>query len=405
MKVKFTRRVLTATLIASLSIAISAQAQKKYDVGASDTEIKIGNIVPYSGPVAAYGTIGKVAGAYFAKINAEGGVNGRKINFLSVDDSYTPSKTVEQARKLVEQDEVLALFAPLGTAQNLAIQKYMNAKKVPQLFVVSGASRWGDVKQNPWTIGWQPALHTEGQAFAARILQSRPNAKVAVLMQNDDFGKDLFKGVTDGLGEKFKTAVVAHLTYEVTDPTIDSQIVSMKATGADSLIIIATPKFAAMAIRKAAEIGWQPERYISNVAMSVSATLKPAGLDISKGVISSSYFREPTDPAVQSSKEFQDYATFMKQYYPGGEPTDVFNLVGYSTAQTLVQVLKQAGDNLTRENVMKQALNLNMTLPMLATGIKVHTDATDAYPIKQTQLMQFNGTRYEPIGSVVGTSK
>lgn len=403
MKTFLTRRTLTVAMLAALTVSIPAIAQKRYDTGASDTEIKIGNIVPYSGPVAAYGTIGKVSAAYMAKINAEGGINGRKVNFISVDDAYTPSKTVEQARKLVEQDEVLAIYGALGTSHNMAIQKYMNAKKVPQLFVVSGASHWGDVKQNPWTIGWQPTLTTEGRAFSQRILKLRPNAKVAVLMQNDDFGKDFFKGVLEGLGDKSKSAIVSHQTYEVTDPTIDSQIVTMKAAGADSLIIIATPKFAAMAIKKSAEIGWQPDRYLSSVSMSISATLKPAGLDISKGVISASYLRETSDPAVQASKEYQEYAAFMKQYYPGGDVNDVFNVVGYTCAQTLVQVLKQAGDNLTRENVMKQALNLNLNLPMLYPGIKIQTTPTDAYPIQQTQLMQFNGTRYEPIGGVLGS--
>jgi ABC-type branched-subunit amino acid transport system substrate-binding protein len=401
---KFSSQIKAAAYAAIVGfIATSgAWAQNRYDPGASDTEIKIGNIVPYSGPVSAYGTIGKAAGAVFAKINADGGINGRKINFISVDDAYTPAKTVEQARKLVEQDEVLAIFGALGTTHNMAIQKYMNAKKVPQIFVVSGATRWGEIKDHPWTIGWQPTLQTEGKGFAKHILQTRPNGKVAILVQNDDFGKDLEKGLLDGFGDKAKAMIVGRQTYETTDPTIDSQIVQLKGTGADALILVSTPKFTAMALKKAAEIGWQPARYVSSVSQSVSAVLKPVGFDIAKGVISSSYLREVSDPAVQASKEYQEYAAVLKQFYPGGDPNDVFNLVGYSSAQTMVQVLRQAGDNLTRENLMKQALTLNMTLPMLLPGIKVQTSPNDAYPIQQTQLLQFNGTRYELIGSVIG---
>lgn len=401
----FTRRSITFKLVAiacAASLGCAAYAQKRYDAGASDTEIKIGNILPYSGPVSAYSTIGKSAAAYIAKVNAEGGVNGRKIQFISVDDAYTPAKTVEQARKLVEQDEVFAIFLPIGTAHNVAIQKYLTAKKVPQLFVGSGATRFGDIKQNPWTLGWQPTNHAETVAYAQHILQTRPNAKVAVLMQNDDFGKDYFQGLTDGFGAKAKSMIVSHQTYETTDPTVDSQIVSMKGAGADTLILLTTPKFSAMSIKKAAEIGWEPVRYVVSSASSVGSVLKPAGLDASKGVISATYLRDPTDPATQATKEYQDYAAFMKQYYPAGDASDTLNVLGYSAAQTLVQTLKQAGDNLTRENVMKQALSLNMTLPMLQPGIDVQTSATDAYPIEKMQLIQFNGTRYEPTGGILG---
>ena len=394
-------RKLTAGLAVALSIVCGiAHGQKRYDTGASDTEIKVGNIVPYSGPVSAYGTIAKAAAAYFTKVNADGGINGRKVNFISVDDAYTPSKTVEQARKLVEQDEVLLVFLPIGTSHNQAIQKYMNAKKVPQLFVGSGATRFGEIKENPWTIGWQPTYHTEAKAFGEHIIRTKPNAKVAVLMQNDDFGKDFHKGVLEGLGaEKAKTVVTQ--TFETSDPTIDSQIVSMKGTGADTLVILATPKFAAMAIKKAAELNWNPAKYLVSVAQSVSSVLKPAGLEASKGVISATYFRDPGDPATQATKEYAEYAAFMKQYYPAGDPADSLNLIGYSSAQTLAQTLKQAGDNLTRENIMKQALNLNMTLPMLYPGIQVKTSPTDAFPIEGLQLIQFNGTRYEPVGSPI----
>lgn len=399
----FNRRIVAGGFAAiTLSISMGALAQKKYDTGASDTEIKIGNIVPYSGPVSAYGTIGNSAGAYIAKINAEGGVNGRKINFISVDDAYNPSKTVEVTRKLVEQDEVLGVFLAIGTAHNLAIQKYMNTKKVPQLFVGTGATQFGNTKENPWTIGWQPTYLAEGRAFAQHILQTKPTAKVAVLMQNDDFGKDLLKGLLVGFGDKGASTVVSQQTYETTDPTIDNQIVSMKGAGADTLVILATPKFAAMAVKKAAEIGWQPTRYLTNVSNSVGSVLKPAGLDAAKGVISSSYLRDPTDPATQSTKEYQDYAAFMKQYYSSGDPANSLNVLGYSAAQTLVATLKQAGDNLTRENVMKQAMNLNLKLPMLYPGITVQTTPSHSYPIDQLQLIQFNGTSYMPVGNVIG---
>lgn len=399
----FRRHLIVAAALA-LSLG-SAHAQKRYDPGASDTEIKIGNILPYSGPASAYGTIGKAAAAYIAKVNAEGGVNGRKINFISVDDAYSPPKTVELARKLVEQDEVLAVFLPLGTSGNVAIQKYMNTKKVPQLFVASGASRFGEIKENPWTIGWQPTNRSEAMAYAQYILKTTPNAKVAVLMQNDDFGKDYLRGFLEGLGDKAKSMVVSQQTYETTDPTVDSQIVSMKGSGADTLMILTTPKFAAMAIKKTDEIGWRPTRFVVNSANSVGSVLKPAGLETSKGIISATYLRDPTDQAVQATKEYQDYAACMKQYYPSGDVSDVLNVIGYTAAQTLVQTLKQAGDNLTRENLMKQALNLNVALPMLQPGVSVQTSPTDAYPIEKMQLIRFNGARYETFGGTFGGGK
>jgi ABC-type branched-subunit amino acid transport system substrate-binding protein len=401
---RFTRRSFTLAAAAALGIAGgAAQAQKRYDPGASDTEIKIGNTAPYSGPVSAYGTIGKSAAAYFAKVNAEGGVNGRKIKFISLDDAFSPPKTVEQTRKLVEQEEVLATFLPIGTATTLAVQKYQNQQKVPQLFVGTGATRFGEIKENPWTIGWQPTYHAESVAFGQHIAATKPNAKIGILMQNDDFGKDFHKGILEGLGDKVKNVVL--LTYEVTDPTIDSQIVSLKAAGADVLVMLATPKFAAMAIRKSAEIGWTPQRYVASVSQSVGSVMKPAGVDAAKGVISATYLRDPTDPGTQASKEYAEFVAFMKQWYPAGDPTETLNVLGYSAAQTLVQVLKQAGDNLTRENLMKQALNLNITLPMLYPGIDVKTSPTDAYPIEKLQLIQFNGSRYEPVGGVFGTAK
>lgn len=396
----FNRRTFSLALLAvAMSVGTQVQAQKRYDPGASDTEIKIGNVAPYSGPVSAYGTIGKTAAAYIAKINAEGGVNGRKINYISLDDTFTPAKTVEQTRKLVEQDEVLAIFFPIGTSHNLAIQKYLNAKKVPQLFVGTGATRFGEIKENPWTIGWQPTYHAEAVAFGQHIVRTKPNSKIAILQVNDDFGKDFMKGLLEGLGVKAKDIVTQ--TYETTDPTIDSQVISLKGTGAESLVIIGTPRFATMALKKAHELGWTPNRYVASVSQSVGSVMKPAG-EGAKGAISATYMRDPTDPATQGTKDYAEYAAFMKQYYPAGDPTDSLNVIGYSAAQTLVQTLKQAGDNLTRENLMKQALNLNMTLPMLYPGVDVKTSANDAYPIEKLQLIQFNGTRYEPISTLFG---
>ncbi|MDP9901064.1 ABC transporter substrate-binding protein [Variovorax ginsengisoli] len=394
-------RTCAALLIGAAAI-FAAHAQKSYDTGATDTTIKIGHLVPYSGPVSAYGTIGKSAGAWFDKVNAEGGINGRKVQFISLDDAYTPSKTVEQARKLVEQDEVLLLFGTLGTAHNMAIRRYMNARKVPQLFVASGATRFGDPKDFPWTMGWQPTYQTEGLIYAEHILKTRPDAKIAILMQNDDFGKDFLKGFLDGLGDKARRMVVAQSTYEVTDPTIDSQMVNLKASGADTFFNISTPKFAAQAIRKAADIGWKPTQYLSSVSMSVSAVIKPAGYENAQGVISATYLRDPADERWKNTRELEDYKAFMARYYPGGDVMDSNNVLGYSSAQTLEHVLRQAGDNLTRENIMKIAANLSLTLPMLYPGIDVKTSANDFYPIERMQLLRFAGTRFEPVGPVMG---
>ncbi|KQP45625.1 ABC transporter substrate-binding protein [Pseudorhodoferax sp. Leaf274] len=379
-----------------------AFAQKRYDPGASDTEVRIGHIGPYSGPASAYATIGKAASAYIAKVNAEGGVHGRRIVLLSVDDGYNPAKTVEQARKLVEHDEVLALFAPLGTAQNLAIQRYMNAKKVPQLFVGTGATRFGDAKAFPWTMGWQPTYQDEARIYARHILATRPQARVAVLLQNDDFGRDYLKGFVDALGDRAAAMVVAQASYEVSDATIDSQLIALKASGADVFFNIATPKFAAQAIRKAAETGWRPVQYLASVSIFVQAVLQPAGLDNATGVISASFIRDPDDATLQGTRELADYRAFMRQYYPQGEPGDFLNVLGYSQAQTLVQTIRQAGDELTRENLMRQAANLSMTLPMLYPGIEVKTGPDDYRPIQQVQLVRFNGTRYEALGQPVG---
>ena len=396
----FAWRLCHLVLLVTLSVAVTglSHAQKRYDPGASDTEIKIGNIVPYSGPASPWSTFGKVAEAYITKVNAEGGINGRKIKFISVDDGYNPAKTLEQARKLVEEEQVLAIWGVLGTTPNLAIQRYMNTKKVPQLFLASGATRFGDPKNFPWSMGWQPSYQQESRLYAQHILTTKPNAKIAVLMQNDDFGKDYYKGLVDGLGDKAQAMIVQHSTFELTDATVDSQMFAAKASGADVFFNIATPKFAAQAIRKAAEIGWKPTQYLVATSQSIAGTLKPAGLDNAAGVITVTWQREPSDPSAQDSKDVKDFFAFMKQYYPSGDSNDSVIVTGYCSIQTMVQVLKQAGDNLTRENLMKQAANLSTTVPMLYPGVEIKTSPDDFHPIKKVQMLRFNGTRYEAFG-------
>ena len=382
--------------------ATSALAQKKYDQGATDKEIKVGHINPYSGPASAYGAIGKSIGAFFEKVNAEGGINGRMVKFITLDDGYNPAKTVEQARKLVEEEEVLLMFQTLGTPPNSAIHKYMNTKKVPHLFVATGATKWGDPKNFPWTMGWQPNYQSEAKIYAAHILENKPNAKIAVLYQNDDYGKDYLKGFEDGLGDKAKTLIVSTISYEVTDPTVDSQMVSLKASGADTFFNITTPKFAAQAIKKAAELGWKPAHYLNSVSSAVGSVLVPAGIEASMGIITAGYIKDPTDPQFQKGKEWDDWLAYMKKYHPGGDLKDNFNVYGYTVAQTLVQVLKQAGDNLTRENIMKQAASLDMTLPMLLPGVNLKTGPDDFYPIEREQLMKFDGKTWQLFGKVYG---
>ena len=380
----------------------SAAAQKQYDAGASDKEIKIGHTGPYSGPVSAFGAIGKSIGAYFDKVNAEGGVNGRIVKFISLDDGYNPAKTVENTRKLVEQEEVLLLLGPLGTAHNTAIHKYMNDKKVPQLFLAAGNTKWGDPKNFPWTMGFQPTLEAEGKIFVSHLLETKPGGKVAILYQNDDFGKDYVKGIEAALGDKAAAMVVAKTTYEVTDPTIDSQMISLKASGADVFFNLTTPKFAAMAIRKAADLGWKPQHYLSSISVSVAATMTPAGLENGVGIISAYYVKDPTDPQWQKGREWEDWLGWMKQYYPGGNLADGINVFGYCMAQTMVQVLRQAGDNLTRGNIMKQAASLDISLPMLIPGINVKTAVDDFYPIEREQLARFNGRTWDLFGKIYG---
>ncbi len=400
MKLKLFQLVIAAAVTALA--ASSAIAQKKYDVGADDKEIKLGHIIAYSGPASAYGAIGKSINAYFDKINAEGGINGRKVKFISLDDGYNPAKTVEQARKLVEQEEVLAIFQSLGTPPNSAIHKYMNDKKVPQLFVATGATKWGDPKNFPWTMGYQPNYQSESKVFAAHILETKPNAKIAILYQNDDYGKDYLKGFEDGLGDKAKTMIVSKLSYEVTDPTVDSQMVSLKASGADTFFNVTTPKFAAQAIKKAAELSWKPTHYLNSVSSAVGSVLVPAGIEASIGLITAGYIKDPTDPQFQKGKEWDDWVAYMKKYHPTGAMNDNFNVYGYTVAQLMVQVLKQAGDDLTRANVMKQAANLDLVLPMLLPGVNVKTSADDFFPIEREQLQKFNGKSWELFGKVYG---
>jgi branched-chain amino acid transport system substrate-binding protein len=394
---------------ASLSVAIillaavsdTALAQKKYDVGVTDTEIKIGNIGTYSGPASAFGVIGKTEEAYFKKINAEGGINGRKINFISYDDSYSPPKAVEQARKLVEDDEVLLIFHPVGTASNSAIQKYMNLKKVPQLFVASGASKWNDPHNFSWSMGWQPNYQIEGRIYAKYLLKEKPDAKVGILYQNDDFGKDYLKGLKDGLGSK-ASMIVAEESYELTEPTMDSHVVKLKSLNVDAFVDVTTPKFAAQVIKKAAEIGWKPLHILNNNAISIGSVLKPAGLENAQDFISVAYLKDPSDVQWKNDPGIKAYGDFLTAYLPGANRSDILQMYGYSAAQTLVHVLTACGDNLTRENVMKQAASIkNLQLGGLLPGIKINTTPTDFAPIEQLQLMKFSGDHWELFGDVI----
>ena len=394
-------RLVVAT--AALGVmAAPALAQKKYDPGATDTEIKVGNIMPYSGPASLYGINGKTMAAYFNKINADGGINGRRINFITYDDAYAPPKTVEQARRLVESDEVLLIFAPLGTASNSAIIKYMNQKQVPQLFVATGATKFGDPKHFPWTMGWQPNYQSEGWIYARYVLAHHANGKIGILYQNDDFGKDYVKGLKDGLGDKAKSMIVAEAPYEVNETTADSQVVTLKASGADILYNITTPKFAAQTIRKVKEIGWSPVHLLVSVSSSIGGVMKPAGVEHAKGIISAAYQKLPTDPTWKDDPAIKVWSEFMDKYYPDGDRSAVQTVTGYMMAQTMVQVLKQCGDELTRENVMRQAANLkDVELGLLLPGIKLKTGASDYYPLEQLQMMRFTGDRWELFGPVI----
>ena len=394
--------LVTGTAVAIALSASSAQAQKKYDTGATDTEIKIGQTVPFSGPASAYATIGKAQAAYVKMINDEGGVNGRKINFIQYDDAYSPPKTVEQVRKLVESDEVLLTFQLIGTPPNAAVQKYLNVKKVPQLFAATGASRFTDPKNFPWTMGFNPNYQTEGRIYAQYILKNYPNAKIGVLYQNDDLGRDYLIGLKDGLGDKAKTMIVAETSYELSDPTIDSQIVRLKSAGADVFYDASTPKFAAQAIKKVADLGWKPLHILDINATSVGAVMKPAGLENSKNVISVNYGKDPLDPMWKNDAGLKKYFAFMAKYYPEGDKDSSFNTYGYSTTQLLIEVLKRCGDNLTRENVMKQATSLKgVQLDLSLPGIVGNTSPTDYRVNKQLQMMKFDGERWEGFGPII----
>jgi branched-chain amino acid transport system substrate-binding protein len=383
--------------------ASTAVAEKKYGPGVTDTEIRIGSTNPYSGPASAYGTIGRAEAAYFRMINDQGGVNGRKINFITLDDGYSPPRTVEQVRKLVEQEQVLFLAGTLGTPPNSAIHKYVNAKGVPHIFVNTGATKWGDPKNFPWTMGFNINYQAEGRIYAKYVLDTKPDAKIAILFQNDDYGKDYVKGLKDGLGDKAARMVVAEASYEVTDPTVDSQIVTLKASGADTFYNVTTPKFAAQAIRKVYDMGWKPLHILNNVSISVGSVLAPAGLDKSVGLISAAYYKDPVDPQWKNDAEFKAYSEWFRKYYPEGSIDDAFNVSGYLIAQGVVHVLKACGDDLSRENVMKQMASIkDLQVPMMLPGIKWNTSASDFYLIESAQLVRFDGKEWVRFGKIIG---
>ncbi|WP_456761573.1 ABC transporter substrate-binding protein [Bradyrhizobium sp. USDA 4011] len=406
-RLSYVNCVKSAALAGLLTIAVAsaANAQKKYDPGATDTEIKVGNIMPYSGPASAYATIGKTEAAYFNKVNSEGGINGRKINFVSYDDGYSPPKMVEQARKLVESDEVLLIFNPLGTPGNTAIQKYMNAKKVPQLFVSTGAAKWNDPKNFPWTMGWQPSYQVEARIYAKYILQKYPGKTIGVLYQNDDFGKDYLIGLHEGLGDAAKKLIVVESSYETTSPTVDSQIVQIKGANPDIFVNIATPKFAAQAIKKAAELDWHPVQFLTNVSVSIGGVMKPAGYEASQDILSTQYLKDPADHEWKNDPAMNEWRAFMTKWYPEGDQNDASTVFGYGVAKGLEQVLRQCGDNLTRENLMKQAASLNFEIGIYLPGTKIKTGPDDYAPIEQLQMMRFKGESWERFGPVMSGEK
>ncbi len=395
-------RLLSISMAALLlAFAGPALAQKKYDTGASDTEIKLGNIVPYSGPASAYGAVGKAQAGYFKMINDQGGINGRKINYISYDDAYSPPKSVEQTRKLVESDEVLLIFSALGTPSNTAIQKYLNGKKVPQLFLATGATKWADPKHFPWTMGWLPSYQSEGRIYAKYLMKEKPGAKIAVLYQNDDFGKDYLKGLKDGLGDKV-SAIAIEESYELTEPTVDSHVVKIKSINPDVVVIFATPKFAAQSIKKIAELAWKPMLIVPNVSASIGAVMRPAGIDNAQGVLSAAYSKDATDPQWKDDPGMKAYHAFLAKYLPDANPADSSLMSGYNIAETMAIMLKQCGDDLTRENVMRQSANLkNIQQSTLLPGVKINTSPTDFSPIEQLQLMRFQGENWVLFGDVL----
>jgi len=394
-----------AVLTVSSVLAGLAFAESQYDPGVSATEIKIGNTMPYSGPASAWGMVGKSEAAYFAMINDQGGVNGHKINFISRDDGYSPLKTVEMVRKLVEEDQVFLLFQTLGTASNAAVQDYLNERKIPQLFVATGADRWNDPKKHPWTMGWQPSYRLEARIYGRYILNNLPDAKVAVLYQNDDLGKDYFIGLREGLGDKADRMIVATKTYETTDPTVDSQIVALHGSGANVLVTVAAPKFAAQTIRKVYDIDWRPTHFLANISTSIKAVMQPAGLEKGIGIITATYIKDPTDPQWLETPEYKEWHAWMTKYNTSANVADAFAVYGYSVSQTLISVLKACGNDLTRVNVMRQAANIrDQKLPMLVPGITISTSADDFAPIEQMQLVKFDGNTWRPFGGVISGS-
>lgn len=400
--IRLPSRLAVLSAAALVLTAGSAVAQKKYDTGASDTEIKIGNIEAYSGPASAYGIIGKTEEAYFKMINDQGGIKGRKINFISYDDAYSPPKTVEQTRKLVESDEVLFIFNPLGTPTQSAVQKYLNAKKVPQLFIASGSSKWDDAKAFPWTMGYQPSYRSEARIFAKYILTTKPDAKVAVFYANDDFGKDYLLGLKDVFGDKSSKLIIAEESYENSEPTIDSHIVKLKGTNADVFVNISTPKFAAQAIKKMHEIGWKPMHLMTDVSISIGAVMKPAGLEASEGVLSAGYLKDASDPQWKDDAGMKKFMAFVEKYMPGANISDANMVYGYSAAQTMVHVLEKCGDDLTRANVMKQAASIDKFVPdTMLPGIHVKTSAADFAPIEQLKMMKFTNGKWDLFGDVL----
>jgi len=402
---KKTATKLALTALLATALAGTAHAQKKYDPGATDTEIKVGNIMPYSGPASAYATIGKTEAAYFNKLNSEGGINGRKINFISYDDGYSPPKAVEQARKLVESDEVLLIFNSLGTPSNSAIHKYMNAKKVPQLFVSTGAAKWNDPKNFPWTMGWQPNYQTEARIYAAYILKTYPGKTIAVLYQNDDFGKDYVIGLREGLGDQANKLILIESSYETSTPSVDSQVVQIKGANPDIFINIATPKFAAQAIKKIAELDWHPIQFLTNVSASIGGVMKPAGYENDQGILSTAYLKDPKDPEWMNDPAMTEWRAFMTKWYPEGDQDDASTVFAYGVAKGLEQVLRQCGDDLTRENVMKQAANLSFEIGIYLPGTRIKTSPTDFAPLEQLQMMRFKGEAWERFGPVMSGEK
>jgi branched-chain amino acid transport system substrate-binding protein len=394
------RHLAMAALFVALGSNVAA-AQKKYDTGVSDTEIKIGNVMPYSGPASAYAAIGKTEAAYFKMINDNGGINGRQINFISYDDGFSPPKTVEQARKLIESDEVFVLFNVVGTAGNSAIQKYANLKKVPHLFISSGAARFDDPEHFPWSMAWWPGYKSEARIYARYILQKYPDKKIGILYQNDDSGKDYLAGFRDAFGPEASKKIILELPYEVTTPSVDSQVVQIKTANVDIFINLSTPKFAAQAIKKIAELGWRPVQFLGNASASTSTTMTAAGVEASKDIISAVYLKDPADSQWKNDEGIKEFRAFMTKYYPEGDQENGTTVFGYGAAKAFAEVLKKCGDNLTRDNIMKQMSSLDMEINVYLPGIKIRTSPTDYSPIDQLQLVRFNGQRFEPFGSVI----